>query len=97
MLGTIMLLAAATLAVNFDEEVGRVRPELHSSGFCATICSCSEQNVVGVLADAKVKAEIHDYTRDCWRWSWSDGFAEAAKAEGAGSAAVVPLWGDRIL
>lgn len=36
------------------------------------------------------------HARDRWRWTWSDGFAEAAKAESAGSAAVVPLWGERI-
>ena len=36
------------------------------------------------------------HARDCWRWRWSDGLAEAANAEASGSAAVVPLWGERI-
>lgn len=31
-----------------------------------------------------------------WRWTLADGMEEAAKAEAAGSKAVVPLWGDRI-
>lgn len=31
-----------------------------------------------------------------WRWTLADGLEEAAKAEAAGSPAVVPLWGDRI-
>ena len=31
------------------------------------------------------------------RWTWSKGNGEAAKAEKAGSRAIVPLWGDRIL
>lgn len=33
---------------------------------------------------------------DKWRWTLADGCAEAAKAEAAGSRAVVPLWGGRI-
>ena len=31
-----------------------------------------------------------------WRWTLADGREEAAKAESAGSTAVVPLWGERI-
>ena len=31
-----------------------------------------------------------------WRWTLADGEEEAARAEAAGSKAVVPLWGDRI-
>ena len=37
------------------------------------------------------------HARDRWRWSWTDGLAEAAKAEAAGSAGIVPLWGARIV
>ena len=31
-----------------------------------------------------------------WRWRVSDGQAELKKAEEAGAAAVMPLWGDRL-
>ena len=34
---------------------------------------------------------------DRWRWRVSDGLAEIKKAEEAGGAAVMPLWGDRLV
>ena len=34
---------------------------------------------------------------DRWRWSIADGRAEAARAEAAGTEAVIPLWGERIV
>ena len=44
MLSTMALLAAAA-TVNFGNEVGKIRPELHCSGFAPKICSCPKANV----------------------------------------------------
>jgi hypothetical protein len=35
-----VLLMAAAVSVDFAEETGRIRPELHSAGFGPQICSC---------------------------------------------------------
>ena len=61
MINQFVLLAAATLAVDFNDEVGKVRPELHSSGFCPTICSCSEQNIADIRAMGFHSARTHDW------------------------------------
>ena len=37
------------------------------------------------------------HIRDRNRWTWGNGFKAKADAEAAGSEAVVPLWGDRIM
>ena len=39
----LALTAAAT--VNFDSDIGRIRPELHSSGFGPQICSCPQESI----------------------------------------------------
>ena len=37
------------------------------------------------------------HARDRWRWSWAEGFKAKAAAEAAGGAAIVPVWGERIV
>ena len=37
------------------------------------------------------------HARDRWRWTWNDGLKAKAAAEAAGSAAIVPVWGERIV
>ena len=37
------------------------------------------------------------HARNRWRWSWTDGFKAKAAVEAAGGAAIVPLWGERIV
>ena len=37
------------------------------------------------------------HARDRWRWSWAEGFKAKAVAEAAGGAAIVPVWGERIV
>ena len=41
----IALVLAATLSANFDVEVGKIRPELHSSSFGPTICSTTRMTL----------------------------------------------------
>ena len=37
------------------------------------------------------------HARDRWRWTWADGFKAKSQAEEAGGAAIVPVWGERIV
>ena len=37
------------------------------------------------------------HARDRWRWTWNDGLKAKAAAEAAGGAAIVPVWGERIV
>ena len=52
---------AAALSANFDVEVGKVRPELHSSGFGPTICSQTAQDLADVKAMNFKAARTHDW------------------------------------
>ena len=57
----VILLAAAAF-VDFDSDIGRIRPELHSSGFGPQICSCS-QNTIDEIKSMKFKASrTHDWS-----------------------------------
>ena len=60
-MNVMIMIAAATLAVNFDEEVGKVRPELHSSGFGATISSCPVEKINDIKAMGFYAARTHDW------------------------------------
>ena len=57
---TMMILLAA-LTADFNEAVGTVRPELHSSGFGPTICSQSAQDLADVKAMGFKYARTHDW------------------------------------
>ena len=37
------------------------------------------------------------HARDRWRWTWDDGLKAKARTEKAGGAAIVPVWGERIV
>ena len=58
--GVILSLAAA-VAVNFNAETGRIRPELHSSGFGPQICSCPQENIDAIRAMGFKASRTHDW------------------------------------
>ena len=40
-----LAILAAVVSVNFNSEIGKLRPELHSSGFGPLVCSCPKERV----------------------------------------------------
>ena len=60
MISTMALLAAAA-TVNFGNEVGKIRPELHSSGFAPQICSCSKESVDLIRSMGFTACRTHDW------------------------------------
>ena len=60
----LSLVFAAALSANFDVEVGKVRPELHSSGFGPTICSQTEQDLNDVKSMGFKAARTHLWSAD---------------------------------
>ena len=60
MLFTIAILAAA-FTVDFTKDIGKVRPELHSSGFGPMITSCSEAVVEEIKSMGFKYARTHDW------------------------------------
>ena len=58
---TTTLILAAALAVDFGTETGKIRPELHSSGFGPTICSQTEQDLADVKSMGFACARTHDW------------------------------------
>ena len=56
---TICLLAA--MAVNFNGEIGKIRPELHSSGFGPTVESQTAQDMEDLKAMGFSHARTHDW------------------------------------
>ena len=59
-LGAVQILSAAPTA-DFTKEYGKIRPELHSSGFGPTICSQTEQDLADVKAMGFKAARTHDW------------------------------------
>ena len=58
---TVTLILAAALAVDFGNETGKIRPELHSSGFGPTICSQTVQDLEDVKSMGFAYARTHDW------------------------------------
>ena len=59
---TITILAlAATVSVNFESDIGRMRPELHSSGFGPQICSCPQENIDAIKSMGFKASRTHDW------------------------------------
>ena len=59
--GVVARAGADVASVDFTKEVGRVRPELHSSGFGPTTCSQTEQDLADVKAMGFRAARTHDW------------------------------------
>ena len=58
---TFALVLIAALTADFSTETGKMRPELHSSGFGPTICSQTEQDLNDVKAMGFKFARTHDW------------------------------------
>ena len=58
---TTLLLLAAALTADFGTETGKIRPELHSSGFGPTICSQTAQDLADVKSMGFAFARTHDW------------------------------------
>ena len=56
--GTILL---AVVTADFTAETGRIRPELHSSGFGPQICSCSSNDLAAIRAMGFKASRTHDW------------------------------------
>ena len=55
------ILLAAALTADFSNETGKIRPELHSSGFGPTICSQTAQDLADVKSMGFAFARTHDW------------------------------------
>ena len=53
--------AAAAVAVDFGVETGRIRPELHSSGFGPQICSCPQETIDDIRSMGFKASRTHDW------------------------------------
>jgi len=63
---TVIILAAlAALSVDFNDEIGKVRPELHSAGFGPTICGFSDELVSDIRSMGLKAARTHDWALAC--------------------------------
>ena len=58
----MLIPVVAALAVNFAEDIGTIRPELHSSGFGPTICSQSAQDLADLKSMGFCRARTHDWS-----------------------------------
>ena len=58
-----------------------------------------ESGVEKMKPQLTVMAHLNElnHARDRWRWTWEDGFKAKARVEKAGGAAIVPVWGERIV
>ena len=52
---------AAAVAVDFAQEVGKTRPELHGSGFGPMICSCPQESIDAIRSMGFKAARTHDW------------------------------------
>ena len=59
----VLLVAAAAAAAmaDFSHEIGKIRPEIHSSGFGPTICSQTAQDLADVKSMGFKYARTHDW------------------------------------
>ena len=61
MMAASAVFAAELPVADFTREVGKVRPELHSSGFGPTICSLTQQALDDIRAMGFKSARTHDW------------------------------------
>ena len=55
--------ATIPVTVDFDKVIGKIRPELHSSGFGAQICSCPSQTIAEVKSMGFKASRTHDWAK----------------------------------
>jgi len=58
---SMSLFLAAALTVNFNQDAGPVRRELHASGFGPQICSCPQQYIDDIKAMGFAASRTHDW------------------------------------
>ena len=58
---SMSMLIAAAVAVNFNVETGKIRPELHSSGFGPQICLCGKDTIDEIKAMGYKASRTHDW------------------------------------
>jgi hypothetical protein len=56
-----IFLVAALLTADFSQETGKIRPELHSSGFGPLICSCPQAVIDDIRSMGFKAARTHDW------------------------------------
>ena len=56
-----LAILAAVVSVNFNSEIGKLRPELHSSGFGPLVCSCPAERVQEIKSMGFKAARTHDW------------------------------------
>ena len=56
-----LAMLAAVVSVNFNSEIGKLRPELHSSGFGPLVCSCPAERVEEIKSMGFKAARTHDW------------------------------------
>ena len=56
-----LAILAAVVSVNFNSEIGKLRPELHSSGFGPLVCSCPKERVDEIGTMGFKAARTHDW------------------------------------
>ena len=55
------LALAVSVAVDFNSEIGKIRPELHSSGYGPMICSCPKESIDAIKSMGFKAARTHDW------------------------------------
>ena len=58
---TAIARVAAALTADFSQETGRIRPELHSSGYGPLICTCPQAVIDDVRSMGFKAARTHDW------------------------------------
>ena len=77
-----ILALAAAATVNFDSDIGRMRPELHSSGFGPQICSCPQESIDAVKSMGfivtdyrsgvdEIRVEVKGIPSESEVWAWA--------------------------
>ena len=62
MAGILAGAANSAVTVDFSKEVGKMRPELHSSGFGPQICSCSKRTIDELKSMGFKASRTHDWS-----------------------------------
>ena len=55
------LVLAATVSVNFNSDIGKFRPELHSSGYGPKIATCTQKTIDEIKEMGFKSARTHDW------------------------------------
>ena len=60
-MGMIAVVVAAAVSVDFGAAAGKIRPELHSSGFGPQICSCPQSSIDAIKSMGFKASRTHDW------------------------------------